>query len=706
MGLGSQIRAGAAYVEITTRNGALVKGLKSAQKSISGWGTSVRSAGLKVAGAGVAAVTGFLGFAKTFADAGSELVDMSQRTGMSVEALSELGYAADQSGADMETLEGGVKKMQKAIGDVAGGNKDTERSFDMLGISMEDLKGKTPDEQLTMFGEALSKIQDPLVKNNLAMDVFGKTGTKLLPMFEGGAAGMAALREEAKRLGLAWDTDTAKSAEAFGDAISTVWKLIKMVSISIGGALLPDMKQLAATVTEVTSNTIAWIKENQDFIRLVFRIAIGVAAAGAALLALGWVLTTIGAALATGVTIAGLFGTAVSVLGGLLAFVLSPIGLITTALIAGAAIWALYTQSGQAAVGGLTSLFGDLLSTFTQTFGGIKDALLAGDLALAGTIAVAGLRVALLQGVAALSEAVGGSFGDFLGTIGTQIAGGDLAGAWSTVVTGMANLWAGFAEGLVAVFTVAARAIIDMWQGIENKLTKFFLKYGNKRLLGVDMKAEQARAEKARQSGIDVTQREIATAKEDLAKAQANGGSFVDQNGQTATTQELERFLTGLEARLAQLQDEKPDVKGDATKTAEAITAATADALRGKLDNLDAAAQERTRAAGENFRNRTRGGADGANDALAKAQEELDAAVEAAKAARDAATEDRAKNAQNGAPDPNELDKLAKDKIDVSGTFNAAVVGGLGGGDVQAEIAANTKATATNTKKNNKPVHS
>ena len=44
---------------------------------------------------------------------GSDLLDMSQRTGVSVEALSELGFAAEQSGADMETLEAGLRKMQK-----------------------------------------------------------------------------------------------------------------------------------------------------------------------------------------------------------------------------------------------------------------------------------------------------------------------------------------------------------------------------------------------------------------------------------------------------------------------------------------------------------------------------------------------------------------------------------------------------------------
>jgi hypothetical protein len=42
---------------------------------------------------------------------------MSKRTGVSVEALSELGFAAEQSGADLATLEAGLRRMSRVIKD-------------------------------------------------------------------------------------------------------------------------------------------------------------------------------------------------------------------------------------------------------------------------------------------------------------------------------------------------------------------------------------------------------------------------------------------------------------------------------------------------------------------------------------------------------------------------------------------------------------
>src|SRR5262245_3402549 len=97
------IRAGAAYVELYLSDSRLVRGLEKAEKRLKAFGEGLRSIGTKMATIGAAVAGSMLGASKVFADMGSDLVDMSQRTGVSVESLSELGYAAEQSGTDMAT---------------------------------------------------------------------------------------------------------------------------------------------------------------------------------------------------------------------------------------------------------------------------------------------------------------------------------------------------------------------------------------------------------------------------------------------------------------------------------------------------------------------------------------------------------------------------------------------------------------------------
>ncbi len=76
---------------------------------------------------------------------------------------------------------------------------------------------------------------------------------------------------------------------------------------------------------------------------------------------------------------------------------MTPIGVLTAALVAGFAAWLKYSESGKAA-----------FETLKNIFGGIGDALALGDLGLAGEIAMLGLQEAFYTGMAAIIERWGG----------------------------------------------------------------------------------------------------------------------------------------------------------------------------------------------------------------------------------------------------------------------------------------------------------
>src|SRR5690606_31695519 len=98
--------------------------------------------------------------AKVYADMGSRLVDMSQRTGVSVEALSELGFTADQSGSDLATLEAGLRKMQRTLKAAAGGSETAQEALGLLGLTVAELAGLAPDEQFKRLADRLAGIED------------------------------------------------------------------------------------------------------------------------------------------------------------------------------------------------------------------------------------------------------------------------------------------------------------------------------------------------------------------------------------------------------------------------------------------------------------------------------------------------------------------------------------------------------------------
>ncbi len=79
----NNVRAGRAYVEIAADSSRLGRDLRAAQSQIRGFGDSVRNIGLQMGAifSGAAFSGGILNSAKSFADAGSALDDLSQRSG-------------------------------------------------------------------------------------------------------------------------------------------------------------------------------------------------------------------------------------------------------------------------------------------------------------------------------------------------------------------------------------------------------------------------------------------------------------------------------------------------------------------------------------------------------------------------------------------------------------------------------------------------
>ena len=77
----------------------------------------------------------------------------------------------------------------------------------------------SPDERLGAIADRLMAVRSPALRTAMAMDVFGKAGVQILPMLSGGAAGLAAMRQQARALGLSMSGDTVKAAAQLNDAL-------------------------------------------------------------------------------------------------------------------------------------------------------------------------------------------------------------------------------------------------------------------------------------------------------------------------------------------------------------------------------------------------------------------------------------------------------------------------------------------------------
>jgi len=283
----NNIQAGRAFVSLGLKDSEFQKGLKRAARSVKQFGDTIMSAGKNITAVGAVMAAPFISGAKIFSDYGDSVAKMSKRTGIAVEELSKMEFVAAQSALEFGTLENSVRKMQKSIYDGSLGMKTVTDALDGLGLKLSDVEGKTPTEQLAIFADALKKIQDPGKKAALAMSIFGKSGTALLPMFEAGADGIRKMTDEAERAGLIMSKDDSEAAEKFNDALGKTSMQIKAVMFQLGAAVAGELMEFKDAVAETGAKVIQWVKDNRELVASIAKAAAIISALGVALLALG-----------------------------------------------------------------------------------------------------------------------------------------------------------------------------------------------------------------------------------------------------------------------------------------------------------------------------------------------------------------------------------------------------------------------------------
>ena len=209
-----------------------------------------------LAGLGVSlSVAGFAAMIKSAIDAADQLNKLSQKIGISVEALSTLRFAAQLSDVSLETLQKGIKGLSQNIAEANTGIGDGAQVFDALGISVRNADGsmKSTEAVLLQVADVFANLEDGAVKTALAVKLFGKSGMDMIPFLNQGAAGITQLTAEAERLGLKLTTETARSAETFNDNLTALKASSSSLGIALARDFLPELTNITNAMREAAN---------------------------------------------------------------------------------------------------------------------------------------------------------------------------------------------------------------------------------------------------------------------------------------------------------------------------------------------------------------------------------------------------------------------------------------------------------------------
>ena len=330
--------------------------------------------------------------------------------GTSIRRLLTLSAAAskkfyDEFGVETKDARGSVRPLIDILGDVADVTKDlgsAERGakfasvFGLLGITAA-----------TSLGQSV-------------------TNTKELYEALENAGGVA--------------SRTAKEMDSgIGGAFRLVLSAAEGMALSVGKALDAPIQRISRSMAAAMAGLVEWIDKNNQAIRNVAKVILGIGAAGAALLAVGGAAAALSVSLGAVSAIAGVVAGAFAIIKGLLVAMLTPIGLAVVG-IAGLGSYLLWTSGlGGDALADLTGRFGVFKGAALASIGAVGRAMASGDMGKAAEIAWLSVRTAWLAGTQSLREVWEGFKVAYMEITSSAVYGS--LGAFNSVWAAMESAW-------------------------------------------------------------------------------------------------------------------------------------------------------------------------------------------------------------------------------------------------------------------------
>jgi hypothetical protein len=258
-------------------------------------GVAVKAGMMAVEAATAAASAVVAGFGQAI-DLGGQLTDLSSRTGESAGSLLVLQRAFENTGVGAEKVGPSLNKLQKFMVEAAAGGAEQSATLNALGLSMSDLAGKTPSEQMQVLAQKIAGISDPAERARASMEVFGKSGGELLPLLNNFSGELDGARGQLGSLPDVMDR-SARTFDDFGDGMGALSSKAMEFAAGFLESALPALNTFTAALSGI--DAAGW---GQALMKQVMSVADFLIGAFKSPMP---AIEAIGAALSAGVRIAG-----------------------------------------------------------------------------------------------------------------------------------------------------------------------------------------------------------------------------------------------------------------------------------------------------------------------------------------------------------------------------------------------------------------
>ncbi len=294
---------------------------------------------------------GMVAMAVSAGKTADELLTTANVTGFTVEELQKLKYAADLVDVSYEDMTGSVSKLTKQM---ASGNK----AFDKLGVAIKNEDGSMRNATDVWYEalEALGKVENETERDQIAMELFGKSAMEMAGITDDGGKKLKELGQQAENAGLILSGDAVQGAGQFNDALDTLKNNAMQSFMKAGAALAETLIPALEKLVEIVSSVLSWFANLDGTTQTVILTILALVAALSPVLSLISTITAVMPALSAA-----------------FAFITGPVGLVIAAVTALVAIGVALYKNWDVIKEKATALWEKIRSVFDNIKNGIKE---------------------------------------------------------------------------------------------------------------------------------------------------------------------------------------------------------------------------------------------------------------------------------------------------------------------------------------------
>jgi hypothetical protein len=178
------------------------------------------------------------------------LAKSADRLGVSTEALSGFNLAAKLAGSSTEDVSKALTYMSRTIGEAVTGSKEYEDALKRVGVTSAQLLQLKPAEQYKLIADGINRLGSQAEKTSAAMDIFGRSGAKMMNLIAGGGGVIDNAIQKTKEYGTALSRDAAASVERMNDSLTLLSERWEGIQRTILLGIIPAIMKLVGVTNE------------------------------------------------------------------------------------------------------------------------------------------------------------------------------------------------------------------------------------------------------------------------------------------------------------------------------------------------------------------------------------------------------------------------------------------------------------------------